>query len=160
MSIHFATEMTVFQYSSDGTSIKLCQSVIFAHPSRPIPPTLELPKPLSELDIMRRFIMQLANQSPSLFIEEAIHDDFGQTPPEPPDDLDDDSDDKSDDKSDSLSSDHSSSEEEEWYESDSSEEDDNTSHAILFNKQQVETGSICTVNLLNLILTDKSGENK
>jgi hypothetical protein len=74
MSIHFSSEVTVIRYTSEnGSSVSTTSLVTFStvHHSPPEPPEKHR---LSDLDIMRRFIMQMANNSPTLFIEKEDDD--------------------------------------------------------------------------------------
>jgi hypothetical protein len=69
MSIHFSSEVTVIRYTSEnGTSVSTTSLVTFStvHQNPTEPPEKHR---LSDLDIMRRFIIQMANNSPTLFIE-------------------------------------------------------------------------------------------
>jgi hypothetical protein len=79
MSIHFSSQITIIEYNYDSITVKKISTTILVIPN---PNTNIIPHQFnfsnfpikSDLDMMRRFTIQLANKSPSLFIEDSDSD--------------------------------------------------------------------------------------
>jgi hypothetical protein len=72
MSIQFSTEVTVLEFNSEGYTVKFSKTALISHTGSSVKQeTQSIERKLTDLDIMRKFIMQLANKSPTLFLEES-----------------------------------------------------------------------------------------